>query len=114
MNINRRLFLGLAIAALAACASTKGVREPPPTTILEVDNHAVLDMNIYVLRGSERIRLGTATGLRISHLKIPPDLIFGATALRFIADPIGAGRLPVSDEITVSPGDTVSITIPAG
>src|SRR6476659_7895456 len=106
MNVNRRIFIGLTLFAVAACATTKNnIRSDAPVTILEVDNQNVLDMNVYVMRGSERIRLGTASGLHISHLKIPPDLIFGSTALRFLADPIGANRLPVSDEISISPGD---------
>lgn len=113
MNIKRRLFLGLAVAGLiVACATTKNVRSDQPPTILEVDNQSNLDMNIYVYRGSERVRLGTAGGLSTSHLKIQPDLIFGPTALRFLADPIGGNRLPITEEITVSPGDTVQMRIP--
>lgn len=113
MNINRRIFIGVALFAVAACATTKNnMRADAPVTILEVDNQNVLDMTVYVMRGSERIRLGTAPGLHTSQLKIPPYVIFGTTALRFLADPIGANRLPISDEITVSAGDTVQMTIP--
>ena len=114
MTINRRIFLVAAVTAFAACATTKNIRTDTPVTVLEVDNQAVLDMDVYVLRSSQRIRLGTATGLHTSQFKIPGDLIFGSTALRFLADPIGANRLPISDEITVSPGDTVHMTIPNG
>ncbi len=113
MKMNRRIFLVAAATALAACATTKNVRTDQPVTILEVDNQAVLDMDVYVMRSSQRIRLGTATGLHTSQFKIPADLIFGSTPLRFLADPIGANRLPVSDEITVAAGDTVHMTIPS-
>jgi hypothetical protein len=112
MNLTRRLFLGLVVAAFVACATTKNVRSDQPATILEVDNQSNLDMNIYIYRGSQRIRLGTATGLSTSHLKIRPDLLFGATPIRFLADPIGANLLPITEEITVSPGDTVVMRIP--
>jgi hypothetical protein len=112
MNINRRLFVGLVVTALAACATTKNVRPDQPVTILEVDNQSVLDMTIYVYRSQERIRIGTATGLATSHIKIPSNLIFGPTSLRFLADPIGANRLPITEEISVSPGDTIQMTIP--
>ena len=112
MNINRRLFLGLALIGLVACATTQNVRSDQPPTILEVDNQAALDMTIYVYRGGERIRLGSATGLAKSQLRIPANLLFGSTALRFMADPIGANRLPITEEISVSPGDTVQMTIP--
>jgi hypothetical protein len=112
MNIDRRLFLGLAATALFACATTKNTRSDQPPTVLEVDNQSVLEMNIYVMRGSERIRVGTAGGLATSQLKIPSNLVFGPTPLRFLADPIGANRLPITEEITVSPGDTVHMQIP--
>jgi len=112
MSINRRLFLGLAVTALVACATTKNVRPDQPVTILEVDNQAALDMTIYVYRSSERIRVGTATALAKSHLRIPPNVLFGSTPLRFMADPIGANRLPITEELTVSPGDTVTMIIP--
>jgi hypothetical protein len=80
--------------------------------MLRVDNQSVADMTIYALRGSEKIRLGLATGIKVSMLTIPPYLISSATPLRFLADPIGSSRTPVSDEITVSPGDVVTLTIP--
>ena len=80
--------------------------------MLRVDNQSVADMTIYALRGSEKIRLGLATGVKVSMLTIPSYLIFSATSLRFLADPIGSSRTPVSDEITVSPGDVVTLTIP--
>ena len=115
MRIPRRLFLISAAAVLSACASTQSAQERQQRnepTILSVDNQALLDMTIYVLRGAERIRLGVAGGLRVTNLPIPSNLIFGATGLRFLADPIGSNRTPVSEEITVSPGDQIRLTIP--
>ena len=97
-----------------ACASG-GRREPAPmapTTRLRVDNRSFLDHNIYVMRGGERIRLGTATGSMTTYFKLPSNLVFGGTPLRFMADPIGARGQPVSDEITVHPGDDVALIIP--
>jgi hypothetical protein len=79
---------------------------------LRVENQAFLDMTIYVYRSSQRIRLGTATGNSVTRLTIPANLIFGATPLRFQADPIGGSRAPISSEITVAPGDEVVLTIP--
>ena len=103
------------VAVLTACAqNTKEdeLAEPVPVTRLKVENQAYLDMTIYVYRSSQRIRLGVANGNSTTRMTIPPNLIFGATPLRFQADPIGANRQPVSQEITVSPGDEVILTIP--
>lgn len=112
MQVSRRQFLLVSAAFLTACASSRRPAKQQEETSVEVDNQSVLDMNIYVLRGGERIRLGTAGGLRTTILRIPPQLIFGATALRFLADPIGSNRTPVSDEIIVSAGDQVTLRIP--
>ena len=58
------------------------------------------------------IRLGTATGSQTTTFTIPKYLLHGTRTLRFLADPIGSSRTPVSDEITVQPGDQVTLQIP--
>jgi hypothetical protein len=82
-----------------------------PTT-LRVRNQGFLDVNVYAVRGSQRVRLGTVTGNSTQVLRIPAFLMNGITPLRFVADPIGNQRTPTSDEIVVTPGDEVTIFIP--
>lgn len=113
-----QLLLGLVLAvgsvAMSGCgASRQGPRGTDPVTMLEVENQGFLDMNIYlVTSGGARIRLGTATGNTSSRMRIPATYVFGGTDLRFLADPIGGSRTPVSQGITVFPGDTVKLIIP--
>lgn len=115
---SRIAMLTLALSTLAlgiACSGNSKEdqdAEPVPVTMLKVNNQAFLDMTIYVYRSSQRIRLGTASGNSTSRFVIPSNLIFGSTPLRFMADPIGRNRTPVSQEISVSPGDEVLLTIP--
>jgi len=110
------VMLMVACLALASACSLNNdpdeTAEPVPPTRLRVENQAFLDMTIYVYRSSQRVRLGTATGNSVTRLTIPANLIFGATPLRFQADPIGGSRAPISQEITVTPGDEVVLTIP--
>ena len=104
-----------ALALGTACmGNTSGGEQAVPAepTYVKVQNRAYLDMNIYVFRSSQRIRLGTVNGNNTSRLLIPANLLFGSTPLRFMADPIGGRRQPTSEEITVSPGDEVVLTIP--
>jgi hypothetical protein len=112
MKITRRLFLMSALMLMSACMYSQGPQQPQEQTMLRVDNQSMADMTIYALRGSQKVRLGFVTGLKVSLLTIPSSLIFGATPLKFLADPIGSSRTPVSDEISVSPGDIVTLTIP--
>ena len=118
-TISRRLPLAFALLLLAAgtaCrrSGTQGNAEMTEPTMLRVENRAFSDMTIYVLRSSQRIRLGIANGNSTSRFVIPSYVIFGATPLRFIADPIGATGAPVTEEITVQPGDEVTLLIPPG
>jgi hypothetical protein len=114
----RRLFLPLIVLALgAACAPRSTSNRPPvatPPTYVRIANQSWLDMNVYVLRSSQRIRLGTIGANQTQRFTLPRNLIFGATPLRFLVDPIGSSRTAQSFEIVVSPGDEVTLTIPPG
>ena len=106
--------LVLFIVALAACrtmALGSGGTQNQRTAV-QVDNRGFSDMNVYVARSAERVRLGMAPGNSTTLLYVPRGLVSGLTPLRFIADPIGGTRPSVSEEITVAPGDTVVMTIP--
>ena len=109
------LFVGvLSFSACARAAPDQGAEvSPSGEAKVRVENRNYLDHNIYVLRGAQRIRLGTVTGNSTATFTIPASLIHGTTPLSFIADPIGASRTPVSNEIPVLPGDTVELIIPA-
>jgi hypothetical protein len=122
----RRIMLVTAAVLVAACAqagtSTStgsidagAVDSIPDETYgtLRVENNAFPDMTIYVIEPSGvRTRIGTATGNTITTLRIPNRVLGGARTLRFQADPIGAREAPVSQEITVIPGEVVVLTIP--
>ena len=109
----RSVVLAAACLWAGACIGPKKNRptpEQPPTTVA-VENQGFLDANIYVLRSSQRLRLGTARGNHTSEFKIPPHVIFGSTTLRFVVEPIGGRRQPTSPQISVSAGDEVQLVI---
>jgi hypothetical protein len=113
--LKRSLFIMFTLTA-GACASSgsnaAAEERRQETATVVVDNRALLDMTIYALRGAQRVRLGTAAGLSKTKLNIPASLVYGATSLRFIADPIGGNRSPVSEEIAIQAGDEIGLTIP--
>jgi hypothetical protein len=53
------------------------------------------------------------TGNTTHVFTIPKSLVNPGMPLRFLADPIGGGRTPYSEEIIVNPGDTLVLRIPA-
>jgi hypothetical protein len=80
--------------------------------MLQVENRSFSDMVIYAISGAQRIRLGLATGNSTQGFTIPASVLRGGGPLRFLADPIGGSRTPVSEEMVVHPGDIVTLTIP--
>ena len=69
-------------------------------------------MVVYAVSGAQRIRLGLANGISTKSFTIPRTLLRGAGPLRFLVDPIGGNRSPISEEMVVQPGDIVTLTIP--
>jgi hypothetical protein len=102
------------LATATACAGRSGEAAPEPTeaAAVQVQNQGFSDMVVYAINGGQRIRLGLATGNSTHTFTIPRHLIRGAGGIRFLADPVGGSRTPVSEEMTVNPGDIVTLTIP--
>ena len=110
------LAIVMSLSFSSACGGSRadpdsGRREDPKTYLL-VENRGPVDMTVYVLRGAQRYRLGIVPGTSTRRFVIPGSMVFGATPLRFLADPIGSNRTPVSNEIPVRPGDEVRLLIP--
>jgi hypothetical protein len=114
--IARSLVLALAVASLG-CTTGRAARnanDGPVRTTIEVQNEDFNDMTVYVLVNGSRTRLGIATGNKSTVLTIPEYLLSGTTFLRFVANPIGGNRTPVSEEVDVSPGDQLVMVIRPG
>jgi hypothetical protein len=108
-----RAFVALALAAVACSRSSGGENVVPSgEAMLRVDNQDVMDMNVYVIRSEQRVRLGTVPGLSQRVLKIPPALLGAGGSLQFLADPIGGTHTPVSEVMYVQPGEVVELVIP--
>ena len=112
----------LALLAIAVPARAADVRVNGDTTKLadtskttvEVRNDAFLDAVVYVVRdgGGYPQRLGVATGNMTAKFNLPSYLTRGLNSFKFIIHPIGGRRNSVSDEILVSRGDVIQLTIP--
>jgi hypothetical protein len=114
MSLLIRTSLIVALAITAACAGRPHdtAAQPADSASVQVQNQGFSDMVVYVINGGQRIRLGLATGNSTHTFTIPRHLIRGAGGIRFLADPVGGNRSPVSEEMTVNPGDVVTLTIP--
>lgn len=110
----RVVLLLLAPLLLGACGAVRSMRGDSEDASVRVQNQAFNDMTIYVVAGSQEIRLGTATGNSTTTLRIPSTVVGIGRELSFRADPIGSSAVASSYSIFVDPGDEVTLTIPPG
>lgn len=111
-------FLAMAVftlAAASACASSGATvqNDDRRSATVVVENANFQDVNVYALRGGQRMRLGTVTGNTTRTLTVPRTLVGSGVVVRFLADFIGSTRAPVSQEVMIWPGDSVELLIPA-
>jgi hypothetical protein len=112
MRVIRPLILAFLLGACSHRGAPEVAPDPNAAAVVEVQNQGFPDMTIYALRQGVRVRLGLAGGHTTTRFPIPAYLLQGDRLIRFQADPIGGSREPVSEEISVDPGDTVGLTIP--
>ncbi len=118
MRTATRYFIPVLLAAVAACstssrrARTESTTHRGPAT-LTVDNQSFLDVDIFAVYLNQRYRLGSVTATSRGTMTIPSDIVSVGRRLRFLADPVGSSRTPISEEFFVQPGDTVSMLIAA-
>ncbi len=105
----------LLIVALLSAGCGHAVRsapDPQAETTVRVENRNFLDMTVYVLQNSQRIRLGMVAGLSTQVFTIPGYIVRGAGQLQFELHPIGGRGNPRSESISVRPGDEVTLIVP--
>ena len=78
------------------------------SVVVENDNFS--DVNVYAVRGAERVRLGTVTGNTSAKLTLSPSLYTG-DGVSLVAIPIGGVGAASSGRLTLSPGDEVKFRI---
>jgi hypothetical protein len=105
------------LATVAACShATRQMRDDEggqATTRVHVENQNYLDANVYVIGdGGARQRLGMITGNTNQDFVIPNYIVSPANTVRFMIEPIGSNVAPISESLTIRPGETVTLTIP--
>jgi hypothetical protein len=118
MKANQGIVLAAAALLLAACApsATGGApggsprRETAPSTVT-VDNRNWLDVTVYVVQGTSRIRLGMVTGMGSATFHLPRSLQAYPGQVRLLADPVGSNHAYLSDAVQLRPGQRVGLEV---
>ena len=113
-NIRHHCAVLGAATLLAACASgaNRGVSselEAQPIS-LSVTNQNWLDVDVFVLRGTSRYRIGEVGGNTSATFSIPSSLIVRGE-VRLMADPVGSDDRYVTETISVAPDEKVQLTV---
>jgi hypothetical protein len=85
---------------------------PRAELAVTVDNQNFLDMDVFIIRGGQRLRLGMVPGISSRILMVRPELIGYGTEVQFEVHPIGGRGNPITETISVRPGDVIRLTIP--
>jgi hypothetical protein len=107
----------VALMSLTACTSSMertgsaaGEVAANDAVSVLVTNNNYNDVNVYAVRGGERIRLGTVTGNSSSTLTMD-RAIYGVNDVSLVAIPIGGFGAARSGRLSLSAGDTVEFRI---
>ncbi|AGC44985.1 hypothetical protein MYSTI_03679 [Myxococcus stipitatus DSM 14675] len=112
-------------SVLAACggahaAASDPSKPPPPKTTVAVDSRKTVDVNLYVLSGVRRVRLGLVPGMSTRSFVIPADLVGTSERLRFAVEIIGTlghktigseRRFESEQDLPARPGDELNLTL---
>lgn len=105
--------LAVGLSLLAACTHTpvhtQTDRDAP--AYLEVENQLPDPYTMYVSDGAQRLRMGTVNPLTRTRLRIPRSVVFPAVTLQFIAVPLSGNGGAISEQLAVSPGETIGLTL---
>ncbi|MCH7676149.1 hypothetical protein IH879_14520 [candidate division KSB1 bacterium] len=113
MRILTLIFVILLFLGSCSSASRKTQEYDTGKTKVRVENRNAIPMTIYVLKRSQRIRIGRVAAHETGVFSIPDDIVGSTAFVRLIADPVGSNRSPISEEFTVSPGDVIEMVIRA-
>ena len=100
----------------AGCVSRGVIDQPVPAAIaepvtLEVTNHNWADIVIYVVRGTQRVRMMTVVATTAATATIPDNMLGPGGEIRLHARPIGGRTRVTSERVWATPGSTVSWTL---
>jgi hypothetical protein len=84
---------------------------PVARTMLVVQNENWSEVKIYLLRGSQRTRLGSVPSMGQGRFAIPYAYVLGVSDITLQVDPIGGGGSYISPPIQVYPGARLALKV---
>ena len=106
------LVIGIAVQSFACAATTTSSSTSVKRTAqLIVRNSHLYDVNLFVVSGSTRVRIGTARSMATSRLTIPAVYVARPVGVVLLADPIGTDNPFTFPPIHVSADDILRLDL---
>ena len=108
--------LAFLLGAAASCRHSVGAKAATTDSMdgevtVRVVNHSWLDVNVYILQGSRRDRLGSATATSTTTFRVALRRLISGGEYRLFADPVGSRTTVRSEPLHAQDGDTVIWTL---
>jgi hypothetical protein len=110
------LFLLMALTVLGCRkrdAETRPAPDPNTPVPVQIENHFMGDVTIYLVRGSLRQRLGMVTALGSAEYSFPWRWLSQSGGSRLLAYPIAGARAQLSEPLILQPGQWIKWTLEA-
>jgi hypothetical protein len=103
----------LLVVAAFGCVKRSVIQDEPEVITVLVSNNNPLDMTVYAVNQSMRIRLGTVSTASTQRFTLQLHQISPTGELQLMADPVGSRRTMTSEIIHVFAGQAVEWTLQA-
>lgn len=118
MTPSSRWCFKVAVSALLilvqfGCVKRSVIPDEPDTIIIRVSNNNPLDMTVYAVNQTMRIRLGLVNTASSQRFTVSLHQVSPTGELQLFADPIGSRRGMTSEPIHVFPGQAVEWVLQA-
>jgi hypothetical protein len=87
--------------------------DPNMAVPVEIENHFMGDVTIYLVRGNLRQRLGMVTALGTATFSFPWRWLSHSGSSRLMAYPVAGARAHLSDPLILQPGQWIKWTLQA-
>ena len=101
------------MTASAGCVKHSVIPDEPDVITISVSNSNPLDMTVYAVNQSMRLRLGTVSTASTQRFTLSLHQISPTGELQLLADPVGSRRTFTSEPIHVFAGQAVEWVIQA-
>jgi hypothetical protein len=107
----------LVLLMVAGCrkrdAEVSPAPDPNTPVPVEIENHFMGDVTIYLVRGSLRQRIGMVTALGSATFSFPWRWLSQSGSSRLMAYPVAGARVHMSDPLILQPGQWIKWTLQA-